>query len=220
MKPAYKIWKYNGGEIGVRVENPEAFDTVFRIQSSDDLIAMFMAINAYEYDTDNDITSITIPYLPYARQDRIATHGDGWYDLIRNLCDYITAVTRRKMWVKLKEGVTVTNKDREWKSTDVDCPIIRFTQVKEKFAGLRIYFDAYHEVPDDLLSILDPDDLEKQKNRIWTIVSEAIEFTEYLSCRTCEICGKKGKVYRDGWWKTLCDEHKGDRMEISEDELP
>jgi ribose-phosphate pyrophosphokinase len=35
-----------------------------------------MAINAYEYDTDNDITSITIPYLPYARQDRIATHGD------------------------------------------------------------------------------------------------------------------------------------------------
>ena len=76
MKPAYKTWKYNGGEIGVRVENPEAFDTVFRIQNSDDLIAMFMAINAYEYDTDKDITSITIPYLPYARQDRIATHGD------------------------------------------------------------------------------------------------------------------------------------------------
>jgi len=76
MKQAYKTWKYSGGEVGVRVENPEAFDTVFRIQSSDDLIGMFMAINAYEYDTDNDITSITIPYLPYARQDRIATHGD------------------------------------------------------------------------------------------------------------------------------------------------
>jgi len=35
-----------------------------------------MAINAYEYDTGMDVTSITIPYLPYARQDRIATKGD------------------------------------------------------------------------------------------------------------------------------------------------
>jgi ribose-phosphate pyrophosphokinase len=76
MKPAYKTWKYNGGEVGVRVENPEAFDSVFRIQSSDDLIAMFMAIDAYEYDAAKDIRSITIPYLPYARQDRVATKGD------------------------------------------------------------------------------------------------------------------------------------------------
>ncbi|NBO98524.1 MAG: ribose-phosphate pyrophosphokinase [Proteobacteria bacterium] len=76
MKQAYKTWKYSGGEVGVRVENSEAFDTVFRIQNSDDLIAMFMAIDAYEYDTGKDIRAITIPYLPYARQDRVATKGD------------------------------------------------------------------------------------------------------------------------------------------------
>lgn len=76
MKQAYKTWKYNGGEVGVRLECAETFETGFRIQNSDDLIAMFMAIDAYEMETKKSIRNITIPYLPYARQDRIATKGD------------------------------------------------------------------------------------------------------------------------------------------------
>jgi nicotinamide phosphoribosyltransferase len=36
MKPAYKTWKYNGGEIGVRVENPEAFEEIFKKPKTDD----------------------------------------------------------------------------------------------------------------------------------------------------------------------------------------
>lgn len=76
MKNSYKTWKYNGGEVGVRLECAETFETGFRIQNSDDLIAMFMAIDAYEMETKKSIRNITIPYLPYARQDRIATKGD------------------------------------------------------------------------------------------------------------------------------------------------
>jgi len=70
-----KTWKYPGGELGVRVENTLPTIPTFRIQNSDDLIAMIMALNCAMYRNES-ITEITIPYLPYARQDRVATAGD------------------------------------------------------------------------------------------------------------------------------------------------
>jgi ribose-phosphate pyrophosphokinase len=69
-----KTWKYPGGEIGVRVENT-LINPIFRIQNSDDLITMIMALNCSKYRGEL-IEHITIPYLPYARQDRVATEGD------------------------------------------------------------------------------------------------------------------------------------------------
>ena len=147
-------------------------------------------------------------------------HDDGWHDLIRNLCDYITAISRRRMYVKLKDGLTVTDEHGDSDYIHIDSPIVRFTQVKEKFAGLRIYFDMYHEIPDNVSATLDEDNLEEEKSKIWNRVSDAVEFTEFISHKTCEVCGKKGKVYRNGWWKTLCEDHKGNRIDISLDEMP
>lgn len=70
-----KTWKYPGGEIGVRVENTLTINPTFRIQNSDDFITMLMALNCSKYRGE-PIEHITIPYLPYARQDRVATAGD------------------------------------------------------------------------------------------------------------------------------------------------
>lgn len=75
MKNPYNKWIYPGGEVGVRIENAERVCT-FRIQNSDDLVAMLMVIDAYKEDTGRPILSVLIPYLPYARQDRVATKGD------------------------------------------------------------------------------------------------------------------------------------------------
>ena len=74
MSELYKRWNYPGGEVGVRINSPKP--NFFRLQSSDDLIAMLMTLDAYYRRTDEHITEITIPYLPYARQDRVATIGD------------------------------------------------------------------------------------------------------------------------------------------------
>lgn len=74
MSELYKRWNYPGGEVGVRINNPKP--NFFRLQSSDDLIAMLMTLDAYYRRTGEYITEITIPYLPYARQDRVATIGD------------------------------------------------------------------------------------------------------------------------------------------------
>lgn len=60
----------------------------------------------------------------------------------------------------------------------------RIVQVKEKYAGLRVYLDVYI------------DELEK-------VILEA----EKKSFKMCETCGKPGKIRGKGWYYTSCDEH-------------
>ena len=57
-------------------------------------------------------------------------------------------------------------------------------QVKEKFGTLSYYCN--------------------ENDRI----SRLIRFAEELSSCTCEVCGKCGKLYTDGWYYTACEEHK------------
>lgn len=84
-----KKWKYPGGEVGIRALQKIPEDIVWRIQNSDDLINLCMlrssvteeAISSYRDTKDNvnfnvGMKRIYIPYMPYARQDRIATKGD------------------------------------------------------------------------------------------------------------------------------------------------
>jgi triacylglycerol esterase/lipase EstA (alpha/beta hydrolase family) len=153
-------------------------------------------------------------------------HDDGWYDLIDNLCEYITSVCRGDMVVKYREDYVKTDEEKKFeqesglKNAHIPVPQPRFLQVKEKFAGLRIYFDMYDDTPIEQLEKYDNEDYCNQRDRYWNYVDNAIQFTEYLSHKTCEVCGKRGKVYRNGWWKTLCEDHKGDRIDISLDEMP
>lgn len=59
------------------------------------------------------------------------------------------------------------------------------TQIKEKFAGLRLYYSGH---PGD-----DGDDV--------------IEAAEMISHYVCDVCGGPGKVRKGGWWRTTCDAH-------------
>lgn len=62
-------------------------------------------------------------------------------------------------------------------------------QIKEKFGGLRFYVDnVSHEIQHMI------GELEQKSETI------------------CEICGKPGKIRRDGWWKTLCPECNGKKF--------
>ncbi len=67
---------------------------------------------------------------------------------------------------------------------DAKPPDLRIVQVKEKYAGLRIYTDRIDKQFDDLLF-----DVQNE------------------SLKICEECGKPGLVREGGWWTTLCDEH-------------
>jgi 5'(3')-deoxyribonucleotidase len=72
---------------------------------------------------------------------------------------------------------------------------IQVVQIKEKFGGLRIYYDLESEIDEDRV------------RRLEDIVYNA----ESLSYKTCEVCGEEGKVRKGGWIKTLCDEHNTKR---------
>lgn len=65
-------------------------------------------------------------------------------------------------------------------------PNFEVFQIKEKFGELRIYGGPGNE-------------------EVWKIIDDATT----QSLKTCEVCGKPGKLRTDhGWWKTVCDEHR------------
>ena len=91
-------------------------------------------------------------------------HGDGWFNILKDLCEKITCVGKG----------------------------IKFTQIKEKFGTLSVYFDS--------------DDTSQ-----YSIISELVQEAGGKSAETCELCGKPGTLITKGWWKTLCEECKKDR---------
>lgn len=66
---------------------------------------------------------------------------------------------------------------------------VTVAQIKEKFGGLRFYYDGGDEQ-----------------------VSGMVRMAEAWAGRTCEECGKPGKQRGGGWIQTLCDEHEEERQ--------
>jgi hypothetical protein len=85
--------------------------------------------------------------------------GDGWFNILDVLCEKI---------------------NKHCEKNDIDVTV---AQVKEKFGGLRFYYNGGDYTVDDLVS-----------------------FAESLSERTCEICGSPGKMGQtNGWYRTTCE---------------
>lgn len=78
----------------------------------------------------------------------------------------------------------------------------RITQIKEKFGGLRLYFQlrpASH-------SSNNSDDLGDQPSDApIKIIRELIDAANEDCQRTCEVCGQEGTLKKDrGWWHVRC----------------
>jgi hypothetical protein len=90
---------------------------------------------------------------------------DGWDDIMRRLSATLSNI------------VTADQLD------------INVVQVKEKFGGLRFYYE--------------------RKTGDCTRFNSAIEAAERECYRTCCVCGKPGAVHNErGWLAVVCDEHK------------
>lgn len=67
------LWRYPGGEVGVRaLRQPAPARLLARVHGSDELLALVMFLGAVR----GQVQHVCIPYLPYARQDRVAVAGD------------------------------------------------------------------------------------------------------------------------------------------------
>jgi len=82
-QPVDIAWNtFPGGERHVQL--PESggqlstADITLCFQSSDDLIDLLLLINAFHHRYGDITISLTIPYLPYARQDRVCAKGQAF----------------------------------------------------------------------------------------------------------------------------------------------
>tara|TARA_Y100000310_G_C20550442_1_gene747787 strand:+ start:565 stop:1062 length:498 start_codon:yes stop_codon:yes gene_type:complete len=110
--------------------------------------------------------------------------GEGWKDLLDNMLGQIQHYMKWCWENEYNEDKTVLQDGEEPPETGKWIQQPEFTQIKEKFSGLRAYYYGGDE-------------------RIRGIVDSA----EGMSYRICEICGNKGEARNDGWRRTLCTEH-------------
>jgi len=112
--------------------------------------------------------------------------GEGWWRIIEALCANITSHTkwRNQTRAKLLEHNEYDN------AIPDEVPQVVVHQIKEKFGGLRFYFEG-------------------GDNEIHGMVRMA----EAWAACTCEDCGKPGIRRSGGWIRTLCDEHENERQE-------
>lgn len=130
-------------------------------------------------------------------------HGDGWYDILSDLCDYINAITNVSFRVKVKDSYEGELVD-EYRHVTLPPVEFYFQQIKEKFGKLRIYHSETYDIG-DWEYIVDMDDyIKTYEDQYWNPINQAVEYVEYISSKYCEDCGQRGKTYYDGWWRTLC----------------
>ena len=97
--------------------------------------------------------------------------GKGWYPILETLCANIQSHID---W-RVKQGK--------------DCPQVVVEQIKEKFGGLRFYYQGGDDE-----------------------ISGMVRMAEAWADVACEECGAAGKRRSGGWIRTLCDQHENERQ--------
>lgn len=104
--------------------------------------------------------------------------GEGWWPIIEALCDQI------------HHHIKFKNEQRDRWNRGEGCEQVVVRQIKEKFGGLRFYYDGGDDMVDGM-----------------------VRMAESWAARACEECGAPGKSRSGGWIRTLCDEHEAQRQE-------
>ena len=132
---------------------------------------------------------------------------DGWYKIFDDLCHYLTRLSKGEQLVKLKPEFTTKE---NYGYMYLKNPTISFTQVKEKYGTMRVYWIGngvegdWDEIKNKFDDSVEPGNLF---NKYYDRVENAIDYVEFLSSKVCEECGEPGKVYTNGWYVSRCKKH-------------
>lgn len=134
----------------------------------------------------NDIQKV-LDELPHKNIRLVAPFayvGEGWANIITVLIRQMSEEARR---ANPEAGLVIE-------------------QVKEKYGGLRFYWWLDHEL-ENIPGVGQVQQGPLLIDETYETLGALAEFAEKLSCVTCEITGKPGKI-RDmnGWFTCLCDE--------------
>ena len=104
--------------------------------------------------------------------------GDGWYNIIDAMCAVIQG------HINFQNNKRRIYLEKQYKDIPDEVPQVVAVQVKEKFGGLRFYYDG----GDDYIN---------------GVVNMAV----FMAEKTCMECGSPGTMRTDGWWHVACEEH-------------
>lgn len=144
-----------------------------------------MVATASDYDAFIKALEDKFPDM-FAKPYGGVTVSEGWWPIVMALCSQIQHHVnwRNNTRARLLENNPYNNTIPE----PVEQVVV--TQIKEKFGGLRFYYDGGDDAVDGM-----------------------VRMAESWASRTCETCGKPGKSRNGGWIRTLCDEHEAERQE-------
>lgn len=155
-----------------------------------------------------------------ARKDQLLAEGkDPWYDaelrawrdaletelLVRDNIHLLTYPDGHSIqceiapgWFSLV-GDCLAELANDWKDERFKNYRLHFVQIKEKFGGLRMYYNISHT--SDEVEHVNPDFIyETIRARVDAAISKA--------AKTCEDCGEPGDLSNcGGWVQTLCSTH-------------
>lgn len=98
--------------------------------------------------------------------------GAGWWPILESLCSNIQ---QHLDWANRESEVV---------------PQVVVEQIKEKFGGLRFYYQGGDEQ-----------------------IHGMVRMAEAWADSSCEECGKPGERRSGGWIRTLCEEHEAERQQ-------
>jgi hypothetical protein len=103
--------------------------------------------------------------------------GPGWYPILEKLC------------ANIQSHIDWKNEQFEKYGRGEAVPQVVAAQIKEKFGGLRFYYDGGDDT-----------------------VRGMVRMAEAWAECSCEDCGAAGRQRNDGWIRTLCDTHEAERQ--------
>jgi hypothetical protein len=107
--------------------------------------------------------------------------GEGWWPVIEALCGQIDSYTK---WRNNTREALLKINPPNLEIPDA-VPQVVVAQIKEKFGGLRFYYDGGDQH-----------------------ISGMVRMAEAWADRSCETCGAPGTKREGGWIRTLCDHHE------------
>lgn len=112
--------------------------------------------------------------------------GQGWWPILEELCARIQSHIN---WRNETRGILLKDNPNN-RPIPEEIPQVVVEQIKEKFGGLRFYYQGGDDYVHGLVSMAES----------WASV-------------TCEECGSIGKRRDGGWVRTLCDHHENEYQE-------
>jgi hypothetical protein len=103
--------------------------------------------------------------------------GPGWYPILEKLC------------ANIQSHIDWKNEQFEKYGRGEAVPQVVAAQIKEKFGGLRFYYDGGDDT-----------------------VRGMVRMAEAWADSSCEDCGAPGRQRNNGWIRTLCDTHEAERQ--------